>query len=46
MIGTVLQLTGLGCLIAAGVLVSLPCTLGAVGVVAMYLGLAAERGGR
>lgn len=46
MLGTALQLFGLAALIAAGVLVSLPCTLGAVGVVLMYLGLAAERGGR
>lgn len=46
MFGTALQIFGLVCLIAAGVLVSLPCTLGAVGVTALYLGLAADRGGR
>lgn len=46
MLGTVLQLTGLVLLIAAGVLVSVPATLGAAGVAALYVGLAADRGGR
>lgn len=44
MAGTVLQLIGLAALITAGVLVSVPVALGAVGVVLLYLGLAAERG--
>ena len=45
MFGTVLQLVGLACLVTAGVLVSLPVALGAVGVLFVYLGLAADRGG-
>lgn len=46
MFGTALQLAGLVCLLVAGALISVPCTLGAFGVVALYLGLAADRGGR
>jgi hypothetical protein len=46
MLGSVLQITGLLLLVAAGILVSVPATLGAAGVVALYLGLAADRGGR
>jgi hypothetical protein len=45
MTGTVLQLAGLVALITAGVLVSVPVALGAVGVVLLYLGLASDRGG-
>ena len=44
MFASVLQLVGLALLFTAGVLVSVPCALGAAGVVALYLGLAAERG--
>ncbi len=45
MFGSVLQILGLALLVAAGILVSVPATLGAAGVVALYLGLAADRGG-
>jgi len=45
MTGTVLQLIGLAALVTAGILISVPVALGAVGVVLLYLGLASERGG-
>lgn len=44
MLGSVLQLVGLACLVAAGVMVSVPVALGAVGVAVLYVGLAADRG--
>ncbi len=46
MIGTVLQLSGLVLLFVAGLMLSVPAALGAAGVVALYVGLAADRGGR
>jgi hypothetical protein len=46
MLGSILQIAGLALLVSAGILVSVPATLGAAGVVALYLGLAADRGGR
>lgn len=45
MFGTILQLSGLALLFVAGLLVSVPAALGAAGVVALYIGLAADRGG-
>ena len=41
--GTVLQLVGLAGLILAGALTSIPALIGAVGVVAVFVGLAADR---
>lgn len=43
MFPTILQVFGLALLIAAAALVSVPATIAALGVVAVFVGLAAER---
>jgi hypothetical protein len=43
MFATLLQVVGLALILVAGVLVSIPVAVAAVGVVAVYVGLAAER---
>ena len=41
--GTILQLCGLALVLVAGALISIPASLAALGLVAVFVGLAAER---
>ena len=41
--GTILQLSGLALVILAGALISIPAAIAAVALVAVFVGIAAER---